>query len=471
MSNIIETLAEFVAGTDFSDLPDDVVKATKYLFLDSIGCAFASVTTDRGKMSIALAKKMGGPPESSIIGTGEKASSVTASFVNAELINSADYDALIMPGGHVPPYIIPPALAMAESRNANGKDLVTALALGFELATRVPKGIRQQRVIQDGEIKKFSWGKRWGQAWSNFGAAAGAAKMMGLDREQMCDALGISGHLSQVSTHVRFSFSDNRPLTKYGVPGWQNTGGMMAALLAEMGYMGDRTVFDGDYGFFQFCGYEGEIDLPAITRDMGKQWAFTKITYKPYPCCRMLHGGVDCLLKTIRENQIRPEEIEKIKIWGHPTIDVPCFCHKEIENVVDAQFNAAYVFAVAGNGIPIGPAWQDAATMKNPAVLEMMNKVEFAGHPEYFKKVQEDLSKQFWSMELLARGQKYYAQTFQPTGTTGTEGAMSDQDLEKKFRVNSARVLTRQKIDRAVEQILNLEKLNRVSDLMENLGW
>lgn len=470
MSDIISVLSDFVVGTDFSDLPGEAVKTIKYVFLDSIGCAFASISTDRGKMSIALGRKMGGPPEATVIGTGEKVSAVTAAFVNGELINSADYDALIMPGGHVPPYIIPPALAMAENRESSGKDLITALALGFELATRVPKGIKQQRVQGEGENTKFSWGKRWGQAWTNFGAAAGAAKAMGLNRDQICDALGISGHLCQVLTHVRYSFSDDRPLTKYGVPGWQNTGGMMAAMMAEMGYMGDKTIFDGEYGFFQFCGYEGEIDLPAITHDIGKTWNFTKITYKPYPCCRMLHGGVDCLLKIINENQLRPEEIERISVLGHPTIDVPCFQHKEVENVVDAQFNAAYVFSVVANGFPIGPAWQDTTTMHHPAVREMMKKVEFRGHPKYFKKVQEDLTNQFWSVDLLARGQKFHAETLHPTGTSGTEGAMSESDLERKFRVNASRILTQDKIDRALEQVLNLEKLNQVAGLMENLG-
>jgi 2-methylcitrate dehydratase PrpD len=80
------------------------------------------VTTDRGKMSIAMAKKMGGPPESSIIGVGDKVSNVSAAYVNGELINSTDYDTLIFPGGHIPPYVIPPTLAVAESKNVSGKD-------------------------------------------------------------------------------------------------------------------------------------------------------------------------------------------------------------------------------------------------------------------------------------------------------------------------------------------------------------
>ncbi|MFC1534838.1 MmgE/PrpD family protein, partial [Thermodesulfobacteriota bacterium] len=342
MSDTVQTLAKFVVDTRYEDLPADVLHAAKYLLLDSIGCGLASITTDRGKMSIAMARKMGGPPESSIIGVGDKVSNVSAAYVNGELINSTDYDTL-MPGGHVPPYVIPPTLAVAESKDVSGKDMLLATALGFEVAARIPSGIIMDKFIGNGKDAKFSWGTRAGQAYSNFGAAAGAAKLLGLDHENMAHALGISGHLCQVLTHVRYSFSDNRHLTKYGMPGWQNTGGMMAALLAEIGYTGDTTVFDGDYGFFTFCGYEGDINLEAITKDMGKTWAFPRITYKPYPCCRMLHGGIDCLYRIIEENKINPEEIESIEVMGHPTIELPCFSHKEVENVVDAQFNAAYV--------------------------------------------------------------------------------------------------------------------------------
>jgi 2-methylcitrate dehydratase PrpD len=90
----------------------------------------------------------------------------------------------------------------------------------------------------------------------------------------------------------------------------------------------------------------------------------------------MLQGGIDCLYRVINDNQIRPEEIEKIRVLGHPTIELPCFLHPEVNNVVDAQFNAAYVYAVVACGIPIGPEWQDKSTMKDPSVLEMMKKIQ-----------------------------------------------------------------------------------------------
>lgn len=469
MTNTVEQLAQFVVDTNYEDLPPHIVHAAKYLLLDSIGCGFASITTDRGKMSVALAKKMGGPPESSIIGVRDKVSSIAASFANGELINSADYDALIMPGAHVPPYAIPPSLAIGESKKSNGKQLLTAIVLGLEIAARIPSGVKSPRFTGQGAEAKFSWGQRGGQAYSNFGATAGAAKLLGLDQGQISHALGISGHLCQVLTHVRFSFSDYRHLTKYGMPGWQNTGGMMAALLAEMGYTGDLSVFDGEYGFFQFCGYDGEVNLDAITQSIGDDWRLTRITYKPYPCCRMLHGGVDCLYKIIKENNIRADEIESIDVKGHPTIELPCFTHKEIENVVDAQFNAAYIFSVAASGVRIGPEWQDQSTMKDPGIRELMKKVTFGGHPEFVQRAQKSPGEQIFTVDVVARGKRFHAQTLTPSGTVGTSGAMSDADLEYKFRHNAERILTQNQINQAINHLLNLEKLEDVPTLMRTI--
>src|SRR4030042_4041000 len=152
----------------------------------------------------------------------------------------------------------------------------------------------------------------------------------------MAYALGISGHLCQVLTHVRYSFSDNRPLTKYGVPGWQNTGGIMAVLLAEMGYMGDTTVFDPEYGFWKMCGYEG-WQPENITAGLGKTWNFTKVNYKPYPCCRMLHSALDCFLSIINKNKLTPDDIENVQAFFHPCAELPLFTNRELTNCVDIQ--------------------------------------------------------------------------------------------------------------------------------------
>jgi len=220
MSNLCQELANFAVETKWEDLPAPVVHEVKFILLDSIGCALAAIPTDPAKMAISLARKLGGPSESSIIGVGDRVSCSGAAFANGQLINALDYDA-ITPGGHTPPYIIPPALAMAESTGASGKDLILAIVLGFEVTARIAEAMSEDMV-------RFSQLQRHGFANCSFGAAVGAGKLLKLDQWKMSNALGIAGHLCQVLTLVKYTCSDPRAMTKYGVPGWQNTGGVMA---------------------------------------------------------------------------------------------------------------------------------------------------------------------------------------------------------------------------------------------------
>jgi len=94
MSNLTQELASFAVDTKYEDLPVSVVHEAKLLLLDSIGCALAAITTDKGKMSLALARRLGGPPESSIIGMGGKVSCSSAALANGELICTLDFDVL-----------------------------------------------------------------------------------------------------------------------------------------------------------------------------------------------------------------------------------------------------------------------------------------------------------------------------------------------------------------------------------------
>lgn len=466
MSSISQELASFAVDTRYEDLPASVVDEIKYLLLDSMGCALSSITTDRGRMSIVLARRLGGPPESSIIGIGDKVSCSSAAYVNGELINGTDYDAL-PPGRHSPPYIIPPPLAIAESIGAPGKDLILALALGFEISGRFDGALRKPGGGFSGpEGKKFDWGAREGHAYTNFGSAAAAGRLLKLDRDKMTHALGIAGHLCQVLTHVRYTFGDQRPMTKYGVPGWQNTGAVNAVLLAEMGYMGDTTIFDSEHGFWKFCGYD-YWNPDDILTDIGKRWIFTSVVYKPYPCCRMLHGAIDCLYSIIDGNNLMPEEIESIKAYCHPTVEQPCFTNPAVENIVDAQFNSKYVLSVVAHRVRIGVEWQDAETMKNPKILEFMKRVTCVGHPEYGKQFLRDPAISLHKVEVVARGNTFTEERTKIRGTPDTEFAMTRQELIDKFQHNASRILSQPKIDSAVNSLLNLEKLTNISELMK----
>ena len=107
---IATRLAAFTVDTRYEDLPPEVIEESKRILLDCIGCALASATTESGKIGVRFARLFSAPPEATIIGFGDRVSCFGAAFANGELINAMDYHALLLlPPGHVPPYVIPQA--------------------------------------------------------------------------------------------------------------------------------------------------------------------------------------------------------------------------------------------------------------------------------------------------------------------------------------------------------------------------
>lgn len=464
---IMRQLAQFAVATGWADLPPSIVHETKLVLMDTIGCALAALTTDKGKMNLALAKRYGGLKEASIIGTGAKVALSTAAMANGELMFALDFTAMIA-GGNEPSYVIPAILAVAESTGASGQDLILATAIGLEISSRLARAVLRQ-VIDPAEAQapvplKL---RRTGNAYSNFGAAAGAGRLLKLDEEKMAHALGIAGHLCKVLTHGRYGSAGHRWTTKYGVPGWQSTGAIAAVLYAEMGYTGDITQLDDpENGFWYFTGYQGWRP-EKITADLGKAWLYSyRMHYKPYPCCALFHGALDCFYDILQKNNLQPEEIESVRIFGRVGMDHPLYGNKEIKTISDAQFNPRYMFAVAAYRVSTGPEWVDAATMTNPEILRFMNKVTWE---EYGKPAGKGSSNPPSRCEVVARGKTFTSEKEYSRGTVGTEAAMTDDELIEKFRHNAARVLRSDKIERAVQAFLKLEEIDDISRLMKEV--
>jgi 2-methylcitrate dehydratase PrpD len=467
MKNPIQELAGFVVDTRYEDLPEKAIHDAKFLFLDSIGCALAGLSIDSGKMGVALARRLGGPPEASVIGTGDKVASSSAALVNGDLIRAVDYCAM-PPGGHTPEQIIPPPLAIAESLGASGKDLILSTALGFEIAARISNA--HQRKFQFGgrDVKNFRVTEDMGKSGSNLGATAAVCKLLQLNHDKTANALGISGHLSQSPTNTKFTFGAHRPLTKYGVPGWQNLGCVIAAWLAEDGYAGDTTFLDAENGSWTFASYEG-WQPEKIMVNIGEKWIFTKVNYKPYPCCRMFHTQLDCFFNIIKQNNLSPEEVESVKAWGHPVYDYPLFTNRELNTAVDVQFGGHYLMGIVAHGVPLGVDWQDLNIVRNPKIIEFSRKVKIQSHPDFEKQKAKDPFSHLGKVEVIARGKTFAEERIYSKGTPDTEFAMTDEELIKKFRHNSSRILTQEKSERATKMLLELENIGNISHLMDQV--
>lgn len=342
MESTTQELLDFVMETEFAMLPPEVVHESKRILLDCIGVALLGLETDKGKYGVALAKRFGGPPESAILGTGDRISCGSAAFANGELINALDYDALLFPT-HAPPAVIPASLALGETMGASGRDMMLAIALGCELSVRLGSAVRGLKrafaKAEGGEVGKIA-GTR--HTVSPLGVAAiagvaGAGRIMKLDQERMSYALGLAAHFTPFPVG-RWKVVSRMPMTKYMSSGWASMAEVSAVLLAEMGYTADTASLDGELGFWRFFGGE-KWDPEALTDKLSREWKMlTAIEFKPYPCCRDFHVPLDCFLKIINENNLMPEDIERVNIRATPAVIGPLYMNRKIEDHVVAQF-------------------------------------------------------------------------------------------------------------------------------------
>ena len=285
---------DFLIETEFENLPPEVIHEAKRSLLDALGCAVAGIATDKGKIAVSLAKRLGGPQESTIMGVGDKVSCTNAAMANGELINGLDFDAI----SHIHPFAIPPALAMAESAKASGKDLILSTVLAQEVAKRFVLALSNM-------LAKLTEEARTPDVFGNsnetiFGATAGAGKILKINAEQMAHALGIAAYLCPLPVCRDWEDTIPKSMIKYVSAGWVSQTAVTAALLAQEGYTGNPHVFDGEYGFARFYGAERWAP-EMVVEGLGDKWRFMEMAYKPYPCCRFFHGSTGCLYQYYRK--------------------------------------------------------------------------------------------------------------------------------------------------------------------------
>jgi 2-methylcitrate dehydratase PrpD len=473
MRSLTKELLDFVMGTHFEDLSPEVVHESKRILLDSIGVAIAALKTEKGGYGIALAKRLGGSPEAAILGTGDRVSCGSAAFANGELINAMDYDGFTYPT-HAPPSVVPAPLALGESIGATGKEMILAIALGCELSVRLGAAIRGFKKVFDTEVGS-EVGKIVGTK-NNISAVGvvtiagtiGAGKVMKFDEQKMAHAMGLAAHFSPFP-QAKWRTLNRMPMAKYVSSGWTSMAEVTAILLAEMGYTADTTFLDGDLGFWRFFGSD-KWNPEALTERFGQEWKMLKhIQYKPYPCCGDFHVALDCIIKIIDENRLMPENIQKIKVQTHPAVTRPIHNTKEITDHVIAQFSMPYSIAAAVHRISLAE-WQDPEKINDPNILKFMDKVFLETHPNFFEVQAKEPGSNMTTVEVMTKDKIFKKEGKFAKGFSHLEySKMTDEDLVEKFKVNASKVLPKDKVEKAVGYLMELENIKDISEVVKEI--
>ena len=368
-------VAGFVAGTAYEAIPPDVIELGKKSLLDGLGLAIAGSVAGSGRLVRSYLDALGAAGKATVIGTGLKVPERFAAFANGVAMHADDYDDTQLAVGkdrvyglltHPTAPALPAALAIAEVRGMSGKDLLHAYQLGVEVECKISEAM-SPRHYQHGFHSTATCG--------TFASACAAGRLLGLDLDGLLRAMAIAA--SQAGG-LRENFGT---MTKPFHAGRASESGVVAADFARLGWTATDKILESPRGFFQAHG--GGYDLDSIQGKLGNPWTFASpgVSIKPHPSGSLTHPGMTRMLELIREHNLRPNDVKRIRVGTNHNM-LNALIHHRPKNELQAKFSMEFCMAILVIERQAGLTVFTDALVNRPDVQAMIERVEFHVHPE-----------------------------------------------------------------------------------------
>jgi 2-methylcitrate dehydratase PrpD len=452
----INKFVKHVVNTRYESLPGEVVDVTKKQVMDSLAVAIAGSKAQAVGELVEIYREWGGKPESTIWVYGDRLPSIVAAQVNATMVHARDFDdthdvAVL----HTSVVAIPVAFAVAERLGTvDGKALITAIALGIDLCSRLCLACTSDY---------FAGGWHFTPLHGAFSTAAVAGKLMGLNEVKLLHALGIAYH--QAAGNLQCV--DDGALTKRCGPGFASRNGILSAVMAEKGLTGAVHVLQGERGLFK--QYHRNAYKPEVlTKDLGSIYEGVNVSFKPYPCCRYNHPGIDAVLDLMKEHRLKLDDIDRVEVHVGTTamslLADPLDVKRNPRNAVDAQFSLPWAIAstLAHGKFTVGDITEEAT--KDKDVLSLSNRVSVVVAKELcLPGIEPSI------VNIISRSGKTFTKRVNaPYGSP--QNPMSMDAMATKLRdavPYGYKRLTSDNVERLIEVVSNLEKIKNVKDVIK----
>jgi 2-methylcitrate dehydratase PrpD len=326
---VSEVFAAFVEASSWSEIGPRLRHEAKRSLLNFFGCALGAANSDAIAIAVSVLQQFTCATQAGLIGRRERLDILGASFINAAAANLLDFDdthlrTVIHPTAPVAPAV----LALAEAEEFSGAAVLHALILGIEIACRIGNGVSPGHYARGWHITATC---------GVFGAAAASAKLLGLSRAQIANALGIAASQSAGLVENLATAAKN-----VGV-GSAARNGLFAALLAQRGYEAAAGSIEGPLGWARASG--DAPDVSAMVDRLGHDWELLNNTYKPYPSGVVFHAIIDACLSLRRAHEIDPDTIESVVVSGDALLLARG--DRDVHNERDARVSIHHTAAVA----------------------------------------------------------------------------------------------------------------------------
>lgn len=449
---ISQQISEFSINLKFDDLPDNVVNEVKRYLYDSIGCAFGGYHTKDVNIIRDIYNDMGGKDEATVIGFGDKIPAVNATLVNSLMVRALDFnDIYWKEDPSHPSDLIPAALSVGELVGASMKEVIVAIVLAYEFEQRmclfaVP-GVRE---------------RKWHHATlTQFVSPIVAGKLLGLDVDQMTNAIGINGSHNHT---IGCPTAGQLTMMKNTVDPMAVQTGVFAALMAQKGYSGTTAVFEGKEGLMDVFGPDWAVD--QMTGNLGKDFKILECSMKAFPTEALTHTHLSALLKVVTGNNITYDQIEEVTVTTLArACDILFDPHKyRPESRETADHSLPYCLAAALVDHQITTQSFSDEKLKDERIKSVIDKIKGEASEEFEKMFP---AKQPSKVVVKTKDGKEYSEYLEyPKGDP--REPMTMDDLTAKFNGLSAELLDENCQNEIKDMIFDCENMS-TKDFMNKL--
>ena len=464
-------LARVLATTGYDNLSTDVIDHARRAVTDWLGSALAGSVEKPARLAQQVAAGFGASGQATIFSAG-RGSAPAAALANGVASHILELDDIHRGSTvHAAAPIIPAALAVAEREHADGRAFLAAVAIGYEAAFRVGEAVNPNHYYffhPTGTV-------------ATFGAAAAAGSLLGLNTEQMIDALGSAG----TQAAALWEFNADGAMSKHLHPGKAAMNGVLAADLARAGFTGASRILEGERGFFRAmtggsrrsaphiggpAAHIGpsapDYDASRITDGLGTRWKIGENGYKLYSCCAHTHTAVDCALDVRARRRWSGNDV--LREIARVTVETYGPGYEIVKEMnprtpYQAKFSLAYCVAAAllEGTLGLEQFGEDrfgAGGVCEPAIAELLGRIDLI--------VMDDLSAKYpsaWPVRLTIsrkEGAPERASSDHPRGNP--ENPVSTAELESKF---TTLVAARFGDDVARSALETLHSIDRCADM------
>lgn len=449
-----EELSDFLYKVHYEDLPVKAVDQAKLYIEDLLGVALAGSTRQQGEIWRSYFAGDAGRPEAAAWNTGmERLSCERAAGLNAACAHVMDMDDVHNASiTHLGAVTIPAALAVGQKLHRSGREVITAIAAGYEIGARVGEAINPG---------SYHYWHTTGVVGALCSAVA-AAKLMGLDREQMLSAIGSAG----TQAAGLWQFLEDGAMSKTLHTANATLCGLRAAELAALGFTAARDILAGAHGLLGAMTPDNHPEV--LTREL--DWASCALltnSLKPYACCRHTHSADYCAELLRKEHHLEPEHITRIVDHTYQvavnTVDDPAPA-----TPYGYKFSGQYCTAamlVYGN---LQESVFTPEATSAPEVRRLMEKITLVCDPELEASYQADRNRWAHRLEVtMDDGRVLTKQVEYPYGDFNNPFSW---DFEhQKFHTLADGVLGRERADELVRRIPRLDELDDINELFQGL--